>query len=194
MSNEEWNTLFGELRGFVKEHEDGKELSFEIIQVARRVHYLSHERYEDEVAPYLLDHGIELGGGVVKLDCHFTRHDNLTPALQANLLWVNLHLTPSRFYPETRDRADGTGAWEKARHPHPPTGLIRTLRLYSNSDVEYHGAHPYPYEVLEHAASSLRALHWVTFDKDWRERIVACAPSLFHLALTGCGWRGGRVD
>lgn len=189
MSNEEWNTLFGELRGFVQEHEVGKEPSFDIIQVARRAHYLSPERYGDEVAPYLLDHGIELGGDVVKLDCHGTSHRELTPALQANLLWVDLHLATSRYPPP--HYADATGEWEKACHPHPPTGLIRTLRLYWNSDFDGYGVHPYPYEVLEHAAPSLRALRWVTFDNDWPARIVACAPSLFHLALTGCGARGG---
>lgn len=190
MSNEEWNTLFGELRGFVHEHEVGKEPSFDIIRVARRAHYLSPERYGDEMAPYLLDHGIELAGGVVELDSSFTRHEKLTPALQANLLWVDLHLTTSRHAPETYYHDEGAGAWEHARHPHSPTGLIRTLRLYPHFRAESDRVHPYPYEVLEHAASSLRVLHWMIFDKDWRERIVACAPSLSHLALTGCGRRG----
>lgn len=180
MSNEEWNTLFGELRGFVQEHEVGKEPSFDIIQVARRAHYLSPERYGDEVAPYLLDHGIEFGGGALAFNCHGEDASQLAAELRDNLLWVDLTYTPLAMNPY-RERGV-VYSWEDAPHPHPPTGLIRALRFGGNPGDK---SFPAVCDMLEQASPSLRELSWTIFHSGWQQPLRDTPLQLHALELSG---------
>lgn len=181
LSNEEWNTLFGELRGFVHEHEVGKEPSFDIIQVARRGHYLSPERYDDEMAPYLLAHDIELEGGALAFNCRGMDASQLASELRDKLLWVELTYTPSELDHHYRRRGV-VYSWADAPHPHPPTGLIRALR-FSGDPGQWR--FPLVYHMLEHTAPSLRELDWTIFYHDWQRRLRDVSLDLHALKLTG---------